>query len=266
MPEWPEQGAGHVARLSAPVKNDSKLRGFVKLQNFAVASGGIFLYKIIMDNKDEKTDNIKYITDYMLVETPLRPADLCFVFGGQNADHLADHAAKLYHQGLCKHILVSGGVATDDGRLECDRMRDRLVEKGVPEDIILVENQATNTGENVTCGMKLIDRKIGLENVNSVIGIGQIHASRRFIMTLEKHWPDVVKMFSTPNYYPVDRKDWHKDEKFRDDVMREFNKVAPYKKQGFIAEVDLDDMAKKIEKLPPAPAARRRIRNPQRRR
>ena len=179
-----------------------------------------FLYIIIMDNEEKKPDDIKHITDYMLVETALRPADLCFVFGGQNADHLADHAAKLYHQGLFKHIIVSGGVATDDGRLECDRMRDRLVEKGVPEDCILVENQATNTGENVTYGMQLLEKEIGLDNIGSIIGIGQIHASRRFLMTLEKHWPDVVKMFSTPNYYPVDKKDWHKDEKFRDDVMR----------------------------------------------
>ncbi len=228
----------------------------MKLQNFAVASAGIFLYIFIMDNKRQKQDDIKHITDYMLVETALRPADICFVFGGQNADHLADHAAELYHQGLFKHIIVSGGVATDDGRLECDRMRDRLVEKGVPEDCILVENQATNTGENVTYGMQLIEKEIGLDNIGSVIGIGQIHASRRFIMTLEKHWPDVVKMFSTPNYYPVDKKDWHKDKKFRSDVMREFNKVAPYKKKGFIAEVDLDEIAEKIEKLPDTPPAR----------
>ena len=221
-----------------------------------------FLYIIIMDNEEKKPDDIKHITDYMLVETALRPADLCFVFGGQNADHLADHAAKLYHQGLFKHIIVSGGVATDDGRLECDRMRDRLVEKGVPEDCILVENQATNTGENVTYGMQLLEKEIGLDNIGSIIGIGQIHASRRFLMTLEKHWPDVVKMFSTPNYYPVDKKDWHKDEKFRDDVMREFNKVAPYKKKGFIAEVDLDDLAEKIEKLPAVQPLRRPVQKP----
>lgn len=201
-----------------------------------------------MDHK--KTSKIQHITDYMLVETDLRPADICFVFGGANADHLADYAAKLYHKGYFDHVLVSGGVATDDGRLECDRMRDRLVKMGVPEDKIIVENQATNTGENVTYGMKLLDKKMGLKNIESLIGIGQIHASRRFVMTLEKHWPDVIKMFSTPNYYPVKREDWHKDKNFKTDVMREFNKIAPYKKNGFIAEIDLQKMDKKIKTLP----------------
>ncbi|TVQ82293.1 MAG: YdcF family protein [Micavibrio sp.] len=203
-----------------------------------------------MTNKKRNPSEYKEIADYMLVETELRSADLCFVFGGQNADHLADHAAKLYHKGLFPKILVSGGVATDDGRMECDRMRDRLVKKGVPEDAILVENKATNTGENVKYGMALIEKKIGLKNVKSLIGIGQIHASRRFVMTLERHWPDVVKMFSTPNYYPVPRREFHKDEKFREDVIREFNKVAPYKQKDFIREVDFDKMAKRIQKLP----------------
>ncbi len=218
------------------------------LQELVVEKCPCFVYKIAMDHKKVKT--LQDITEYMLVETDLRPADLGFVFGGANADSLADHAAKLYHDGLFKQIIVSGGVATDDGRLECDRMRDRLVECGVPEDKILVENQATNTGENVTYGMALIEKEIGLKNVKSVIGIGQIHASRRFVMTLEKHWPDVTKMFSTPNYYPVKRKNWHKDNKFKSDVMREFNKIAPYKKQGFIEEIDMDKLDRKIKKLP----------------
>jgi hypothetical protein len=196
-------------------------------------------------------DFLKAVGEYMLVETPLARADVAIVFGGQHADELANHAADLYEKGYFGLIVVTGGVKTAKGQLEAWQMRDVLVARGVPEDIILVEDEAKNTGENVINSMKLLDRAKGLESINSVLGIGQIHGSRRFIMTLEKHWPAVTKMFSTPNYYPASRGEWHKDETFRRDVLREFNKVAPYKEKGFIEEVDLDAMAKKIAALPP---------------
>lgn len=196
-------------------------------------------------------DFLKAVGEYMLVETPLARADVCIVFGGQHADELASHAADLYEKGYFGLIVVTGGVKTSKGQLEAWQMRDVLVARGVPEDIILVEDEARNTGENVINSMKLLERTKGLENIKSVLGIGQIHGSRRFIMTLEKHWPEVTKMFSTPNYYDASREEWHTDEKFRRDVLREFNKVAPYKEKGFIAEVDLDVMAKKISALPP---------------
>lgn len=196
---------------------------------------------------------LKAVGEYMLVETPLARADVCIVFGGRHADELAEHAADLYHKGHFSLVVVTGGVKTAKGLMEAHQMRDVLLARGVPEDIILVEDRATNTGENVVYSMKLLDDKKGLGNIGSVLGIGQIHGSRRFIMTLEKHWPEVTKMFSTPNYYPVSRRDWHADEKFREDVLREFNKVAPYKEKGFIAEVDLEAMAKKISALPKPP-------------
>lgn len=198
---------------------------------------------------------LKAVGEYMLVETPLARADVCIVFGGQHAKELAEHAADLYEKGYFGLVVVSGAVNAINGVREAETMRGILVARGVPEDIILYDDKATNTGENVINAMKLLDEKKGLKNIGSVLGIGQIHGSRRFIMTLEKHWPEVTKMFSTPNYYPAPREKWHSDPEFREDVLREFNKVAPYKEKGFIAEVDLEAMAKKISTLPKPPAA-----------
>ncbi len=191
----------------------------------------------------------KKIASYMLIETEVVKADICIIFGGMKADQLADHAAKLYKQGFFKKIIVSGGVATDDGTMEADRMQARLIGWGIPKENIIVEDKATNTGENVIYSMDLIDKEIGLKNVNSLVAIGQIHASRRFVMTLERHWPEVIKMFTAPNYYPVARKDWHKDKQFKEDVLREMEKVKPYIKKGYTVEIDLKEIARKIAKL-----------------
>jgi len=193
---------------------------------------------------------LKKIGEYMLVETPLARADACLLFGGEHADDLAKHAAKLYHRGYFGLVVVSGGVKTSKGFLEAHQMRDVLVANGVPQDIILVEDQATNSGENVKNSMALLDKTKGLENISSVIGIGQIHGSRRFLMTLERHWHAVTKMFTAPNYYPVSREDWHKDAEFRRCVLREFEKIAPYKAEDFIREVDMQVLAAKIAAIP----------------
>lgn len=185
----------------------------------------------------------------MLIETSVTRADLCIVCGGQNADHLARHAAALYHRGLAPRFIVTGGIATDDGRLEAHQMRDVLLENGIPAEKILVEACSTNTGENMRYAMSLLEQDGSFQKIKSVIVIGQIHASRRFLMTLERHWPEVIKMFTTPNYYSVSRDKWFKDETFRADVLREYAKIAPYKAKDFIREINLDEIEWAIRRL-----------------
>jgi hypothetical protein len=202
---------------------------------------------------------LKAAGDYMLVETPLAVADVCLLFGNARADDIANHAADLYAQGYFKRAVVSGGVPTDDGRLEAHRMRDVLIERGVPASAILVEDKATNTGENVMNTMELLKKSGELDAIKSVLGIGRMYAGRRFLMTLEKHWPQTIKMFSAPDHYGVPRDKFHLDQSFRTAVLREYRKIDPYKEKGFIADIDLDAMAKKIATLPkPTPTASRK--------
>ena len=199
---------------------------------------------------------LKQIGDYLLVETPLARADVCIVFGNPHADHLAEHAAQLYHQGYFSLVVVSGGVATGDGRLEAHRMRDVLVAKGVPATRIIVEDRARNTGENVKFSMALLEKKKGLGNIDSVLAIGHIHAARRFLMTLERHWPQAVKMFSADNCFGVPREQWHTDPEFRRKVLSEFGKIAEYKARDFIREIDLADIKQRIAARPKPPPPR----------
>jgi uncharacterized SAM-binding protein YcdF (DUF218 family) len=193
---------------------------------------------------------LKKVGEYMLVETPLAKADMCLVFGGEQADALADRAAELYHKGYFPLIVVSGGVPTSKGELEAHQMHDRLVALGVPDSAIRVEDKATNTGENVAFTMQLLKKTGEFDKINSVLGIGQIHGSRRFLMTLEKQWPAVTKMFTSPNTFGTSREDWHTNKRFRHAVLHEFAKIPKYKARGFIAEVDMSALASKIASLP----------------
>lgn len=207
---------------------------------------------------------LKQIGKYMLVETPVAQADVCLVFGCQTptrCEALANHAADLYDKGLFNLIVVSGGVPDAAGTTEAMRMRDVLVKRGVPENIIRMEEQASNTGENVRFMKALLEKEKGVGTIKSAVAIGQIHAARRFVMTLERHWPELTKMFTAPHYYDVSREDWYKDKTFREEVLNEYRKIPNYKDNDFITEIDVDAMGQKIDilKNPPyqKPASRK---------
>ena len=165
-------------------------------------------------DKNLSTAFLKRIGDYLLVETPLACADACILFGNNtHAAHLAEQAADLYKQGYFSLIVVSGGVPMADGRLEAHCMRDVLLANGVPASAILIEDKSTNTGENVVNTKALLEKQDIA--VKSVLAIGHIQGSRRFLMTLERHWPQVIKMFTTTNCYSVPKDLWYTDPVFK---------------------------------------------------
>ena len=59
-----------------------------------------------------------------------------------------EHAAQLYAEGYAPVILCSGGFAINQTRSEADACREVLLENGVPEDAILLEDRSRSTEEN----------------------------------------------------------------------------------------------------------------------
>lgn len=172
-----------------------------------------------------------------LISTPLKPADLLFVFGQRTgASEVADAATDLWRRGLWRHALVSGGATQGNPRTECSIIKEAMVRDGVPAALILEEHRATNTGENVIFSLPVIDRELGRANVRNVICLGKICTARRYPMTLQRHWPEVEKMLVTVNPYAVPVERWHEDPVFRRRVLDEWRKIAPYRAQGFIAD------------------------------
>ena len=182
-------------------------------------------------------EEIARINAEHLISTPLKPADLLFVFGQRRgAPQIIEKAVELWQRGLFRHAIVSGGATQGDPRSECSVIRSGMVSGGVPADLILEEHRATNTGENVLFSLPLIDAALGRHTIKNVICLGKICTARRYPMTLHRHWPEVDKMLVTINPFaaPVER--WHTDPAFRARVMAEWRKIEPYKAQGFIAD------------------------------
>jgi len=172
-----------------------------------------------------------------LIDTPLRPADLLFVFGTrEDVEARVEEACRLWRAGYFRWAIVSGGVTPGSERSECEIIAGAMAARGVPADIILREDRATNTGENVIFSLPVIEEAIGLANIRSVICLGNTWTARRYPMTLHRHWPDVEKMLVTIDSFATPRALWHTDAEFRRRVLGEWDKIEPYKAKGFIAE------------------------------
>ena len=108
-----------------------------------------------------------------LVETPLKPADLLFVFGTrEDVGERVEAAARLWRRGYFRWSIVSGGITPGADRSECDIIADAMIARGIPAEAILREDRAMNTGENVIFSLPVIDAALGLKNIRGVICLG----------------------------------------------------------------------------------------------
>ncbi len=103
--------------------------------------------------------------DYHFLKQPLQKADAIFVLGSHDPS-VADYAVELYKEGWAKHIIFSGGVVRPVGELrnttpksEADAFFDIAVNEDIPAEAIILDNKATNTGENFSCTRKILQEK-----------------------------------------------------------------------------------------------------------
>ncbi|MTI70529.1 MAG: YdcF family protein [Firmicutes bacterium] len=116
-----------------------------------------------------------------------------------------DRAVELYKKGYFKQVIVSGGIGKE-GFDEAKVMKNYMVQSGVPEKSIILDNKGNNTfmtAEN----SKLIMDEIGF---NSVMVISQYYHITRTKLAFEKVGIDKVytahaKIFEIRDLYSLTR-------------------------------------------------------------
>jgi uncharacterized SAM-binding protein YcdF (DUF218 family) len=190
-----------------------------------------------MISRIPNSDEIARIDSEHLLTTELKPADLLFVFGTRDGvKERIEAAYHLWRDGYCRWLIVSGGLTPGSDMTECHIIKAGLVSLGVPAESILEEHKATNTGENVIFSLPIIDAHLGLDTIRTVICLGNLWTSRRYPMTLHRHWPEPEKMLVVVNHYETPDALWHTNPELCARVLGEWDKIQPYMVSGFIAE------------------------------
>lgn len=97
-----------------------------------------------------------------------QPADTIIVLGaglqrggvaGPAMVRRVQHGAELWHQGYSEHIICTGGLGQRQPRTEAAACREILVDAGVAEDAIYMEETSTSTEENAIYSQKLMQQQ-----------------------------------------------------------------------------------------------------------
>ncbi len=76
-----------------------------------------------------------------LISTPIKPADLLFVFGTrEDVARRVDEAYRLWREGFFRWSIVSGGVTPGSKLSECEIIKTAMVGQGIPPECILEEH------------------------------------------------------------------------------------------------------------------------------
>lgn len=133
-----------------------------------------------------------------LYQTPV-PSDCILVLGSLDL-RVANRGAELYLQGLAPILLFSGGLGKVTKGMfkapEADLFARIALDMGVPAEAIFIENQSTNTGENILFTQRLLEDK-GLHPQTFLL-VQKPYMERRSYATFKKHWPDKDLIVTSP--------------------------------------------------------------------
>lgn len=190
---------------------------------------------------DEQFHDATLIWNYHQMGHELRPCSAAIGLGSHDLG-VASAAADLYRADLFPVLVFSGGNSpTTRARFprgEAVHYREHALGLGVPDEAILVEPKAANTGQNITFSRELL-AQAGVQ-VGSLLLVSKPYMERRSYATCRKLWPEAEVMCASE---PLELDDYIKsigDEKLVVDMLvGDLQRVIEYPKLGFAVEQDV---------------------------
>ncbi len=142
---------------------------------------------------------LKTLWDYMKLDRKPEKADCIVGFGNYNED-IPLRAAELYHQGYGPKVLFTGGLGRNTRELwqesEASRFGKIALAAGVPAEDLILEDQATNTAENILLTRKRLE-ELGLP-CKRILGVHKPFMERRIYAAWQVYWPEAELIITSP--------------------------------------------------------------------
>ncbi len=202
---------------------------------------------VVYNQGMEEVDGLaKIIWDYMLMRQSLRACEAVFVLGSID-ERVGEYGAQLFLDGYGERLILSGGNTHSTKLLttawegsEAAHFADIAVSMGVPKEKILIEDRATNTGENITFTKRLLDQM--QLSFKSYLLVQKPYMERRTYATFAKQWPDASTGFlvSSP---PIAYDDYFDEQNPKQEIINimvgDLQRIREYPKLGYQTEQDI---------------------------
>lgn len=190
---------------------------------------------------DRQRHDATVIWDYHQMHHEVRRCDAAIGLGSHDLGVPA-YAATLYHAGLFPALVFTGASNPTRPELfprgEAFHFREHALDLGVPDDAILLEPNATNTGQNITLSRTVL-ATAGID-VTSVMLIAMPYMQRRAFATTRKLWPEVeVVCVSAPLEFDDYIKAIGEENLVIDMLVGDLQRIVEYPKLGFAIEQEV---------------------------
>ena len=113
---------------------------------------------------------------------------------------VAERGAQLLLEGWAPLLIFSGGLGVITKNIwhepEADQFAEIAIALGVPPEKILIENQSTNTGENVLFTKRLLAQK-QIDPARFIL-VQKPYMERRSFATFRMNWPEKDVLVTSP--------------------------------------------------------------------
>lgn len=205
-------------------------------------------YHNIIFGKDNDIENIVFDKDNQELQ---EKCDVGIVFGGTSMiPHRIEQAISLYENGQINRILVSGGIgflSKDRKTPEAIKLKNYLLDKGVSQSDILVEDKSRNTHENILYFLEILKSHYDLSHTKLALISSDFHIRR--CMQLVAAYYDIDNLFGSGVKDGItDFDNWSSSLYGRRLILTEALLLCYYAKRNMIADLEIEGLNLKRKK------------------
>ncbi len=188
-------------------------------------------------------EQAEILWDYHRIPDVLRKADIIIGLGSYDT-RVAEHCEQLLNDGWAPKILFTGAEGNFTrgkwSKSEAEMFADVAIQHGADASKILVETEATNTGDNARFCKALCQRE-GLA-IASAIVVSKPNMNRRALATFHLLWPDLELVCAAPDtHFYHSPAPGHTPEDVVSEIVGDLQRIIEYPALGYQAEQDIPD-------------------------
>ena len=183
----------------------------------------------------------RVLWNYHRVANPPRAVDVIIGLGSYDL-RVARHCADLFQQGFAPVLVFTGAQGNFTrgkwSKTEAEMFADEAVAAGVARGKILIEPQATNTGDNLRFARRLLER-LG-HRADTAILVAKSQMLRRSLATAAIVWPEVQVLASAPPHsFEEQPTAEHPLDNLINEMVGDVQRIIEYPRLGFQAPQEM---------------------------